>query len=179
LLGPARPDVTWQAQTENAFDRTDFSLDFQQRTATCPQGHTTHQWYERSGRRGKPTLQVRFPATLCNVCPVHTRCTTAKNGRQLTFAPEAQFRALLAARQREQSATFKVDYKKRAGIEGTLSYAVGVLGMRHTRYRGMTKVHLQHLMTAASLNLLRVLDWLWGKPRATTRTSAFARLAVA
>lgn len=38
---------------------------------------------------------------------------------------------------------------------------------------------LQHLMTAAAMNLMRVLDWLSGKQRATTKVSAFARLAAA
>lgn len=86
---------------------------------------------------------------------------------------------LQAARQREQTDEFKETYKKRAGVEGTISQAVGVLGMRRTRYRGLGKVHLQHLMTAAAMNLMRVVDWLNGKERATTRISAFARLAAA
>ena len=82
-------------------------------------------------------------------------------------------------REREQTDEFKKLYKKRAGVEGTISQAVGVLGMRRTRYRGLDKVHLQHLMTAAAMNLMRVLDWLSGKERSTTRVSAFARLAMA
>ena len=84
-----------------------------------------------------------------------------------------------AAREREQTDEFKEAYKKRAGVEGTISQAVGVLGMRRTRYRGLGKVHLQHLLTAAAMNLMRVVDWLNGKKRATTRLSAFARLAAA
>jgi transposase len=51
--------------------------------------------------------------------------------------------------------------------------------MRRTRYRGLDKVHLQQLMTAAAMNLMRVLDWLSSKQRSTTRKSAFARLAAA
>lgn len=51
--------------------------------------------------------------------------------------------------------------------------------MRRTRYRGLNKVHLQHLITAVAMNLMRVIDWLAGKERVTTRVSAFARLATA
>jgi transposase len=72
---------------------------------------------------------------------------------------------------------FQETYQKRAGIEGMISQAVGGLGMRRTRYIGMAKVHLQHLLTAAAMNLLRVLDWLSGKEHTPTRVSAFARLA--
>jgi hypothetical protein len=35
--------------------------------------------------------------------------------------------------------------------------------MRRTRYQGLDKVHLQNLMTAAAMNLMRVLDWPSGK----------------
>lgn len=179
LLGRSRPDSSWQAQTEGAFDITCFQIDFENRSVTCPQGHITTQWKERLGSRGKPAIQTRFPETLCHVCPVQERCTTDKRGRQITFIPEPQFSALQAARQREQTDEFKEAYKQRAGIEGTISQAVGVLGMRRTRYRGLGKVHLQHLMTAAAMNLMRVVDWLNGKERATTRISAFARIAAA
>jgi transposase len=48
--------------------------------------------------------------------------------------------------------------------------------MRRSRYAGEAKTHLQHLATAAALNVLRIGDWLAEKPREQTRTSAFARL---
>jgi transposase len=179
LFGPTRSDVSWQASTEGAYDLSYFKIDFDARTVTCPQGHTTQHWYERTGSRGKPAISAQFPTSVCRACPVRERCTTATSGRQVGFIPEPEFRALQAARDREQTDEFKQTYTKRAGIEGTISQAVGVLGMRRTRYRGLDKVHLQHLMTAAAMNLMRVLDWLSGKERSSTRVSAFARLAMA
>jgi transposase len=179
LLGPMRANNGWQAKSEVGFDISHFHIDFKQRTVTCPQGHITKQWHERPGSRGKPAIHAKFTTKTCRHCPLRQRCTTSKTGRQVTFIPEAEFRALQAARAREQTDEFKESYKKRAGVEGTISQAVGVLGMRRTRYRGLDKVHLQHLMTAAAMNLMRVLDWLSGKQRATTRKSAFARLAAA
>src|SRR5258708_2091775 len=56
---------------------------------------------------------------------------------------------------------------------------VRAFGLRRSRYRGMNKTHLQHLVTAAVINLVRTLDWLDGKPLAKTRTSKFAALALA
>ena len=120
-----------------------------------------------------------FAAKVCQACPVRQRCTTSTQGRQLIFIPEPHFSALRAARQRETTEAFKETYKKRAGVEGTISQATNALGMRRTRYLGMAKVHLQHLLTATAMNLLRVLDWLSGKEHAPTRVSAFARLAAA
>ncbi len=180
LLGPTRADVSWQAKQADAFDISDFHIDFEQRIVTCPQGHTTNQWYDRIDRRGKPITQVKFPTAVCHDCITRDRCTRSKTaGRLLGFLPEPEFRALQAAREREQTGDFQEAYKKRAGVEGTISQAVGVLGMRRTRYRGLDKVHLQNLMTAAAMNLMRVLDWLSGKERAMTKVSAFARLAAA
>jgi transposase len=45
------------------------------------------------------------------------------------------------------------------------------------RYRGTAKVHFQHLMTAAAINLRRTFDCFLGVPKATTRTTHFAALA--
>jgi hypothetical protein len=71
------------------------------------------------------------------------------------------------------------DYKRRAGIEGTMSQAAFAFGMRRTRYRGLQKTHLHHLATAMAINLQRFVNWLWDIPRVKTRQSHFARLALA
>jgi transposase len=163
LFGPARPNVSWQAQTEGAYTLAHFQIDFAAKVVTCPQGHTSQYWYERLGSRGKPAIQAMFAPKVCQACPVRQRCTTSAQGRQLIFIPEPEFSALQAARQRENTEAFKETYKKRAGVEGTISQATNALGMRRARYRGMAKVHLQHLLTATAMNLLRVLDWLSGK----------------
>lgn len=178
LLTPPRPDPSWQAQTPGAFDLSHFQIDFPRQQVTCPQGHLNRSWLQRTGNRNTPVIQVQFSAKVCQGCTFQERCTTNLQGRSLTFIPEPAFSALQAARQRQQTVEFKRVYQQRAGVEGTLSQAIASLGMRFTRYIGMPKVHLQHLMTAAALNLLRVLDWLADKPRASTRTSTFARLAV-
>lgn len=179
LFGPARPNVSWQAATDGAYTLDHFQIDFTAKVVTCPQGQTSQYWYERLGSRGKPAVQAMFASKVCQACPVRQRCTTSTQGRQLIFIPEPEFSALRAARQRENTEGFKETYKKRAGVEGTISQATNALGMRHARYVGMAKVHLQHLLTATAMNLLRVLDWLSGKEHAPTRVSAFARLAAA
>ena len=65
----------------------------------------------------------------------------------------------------------------RAGIEGTLFQAVRLSGLRRTHYRGLVKTHLQHVATAAAVNIDRIAAWLIGRPHAATRTSSFAALA--
>ena len=49
-------------------------------------------------------------------------------------------------------------------------------GINRARYLGLTKTHLQHLLTAAAINLARLAAWLAGEPRTQTRQSRFVRL---
>ncbi len=94
----------------------------------------------------------------------------------MKLLPQAQCLALYAARQRQQTPAFRKQYAKRAGIEGTLSQAVRRSEMRRSRYIGLARTHLQHVLTATVLNLIRAVAWLTETPRAKTRPSRFAAL---
>jgi hypothetical protein len=57
-----------------------------------------------------------------------------------------------------------------------ISQALRCCGLRRSRYIGRDKTHLQHVLTAAAINLIRIDAWLAGTPLAKTRVSPFARL---
>ncbi len=57
-----------------------------------------------------------------------------------------------------------------------MSEGVRVHNLRRTRYVGLEKTHLQHLMTAVAINFKRLFNWLVGVPLATTRISPLAQL---
>jgi len=97
--------------------------------------------------------------------------------RQLTLPLQAQYLAPESARQRQVTKAFKEASVTRAGVEGANPQAAYALEMHRTRYRGLTKTHLQPVATAAAINIQRVIDWLWEKPRSQTPKSHFARLA--
>jgi Transposase DDE domain len=86
---------------------------------------------------------------------------------------------LQAARQRQTTALFKEAYGRRAGIEGTLSQGTRAFELRRSRYLGEAKTHLQHLATAAAINLVRLFAWFEECPRESRRISPFAALAPA
>jgi IS5 family transposase len=110
---------------------------------------------------------------------VRTDCTrSAKGPRTLSFKPRAQHELLQWARHREHTDEFKARYAKRAGIEGTISQGTRSFGLRRSRYMGLAKTHLQHLLIAVAMNLARFAAWINGVPRSTTRTSAFEALAI-
>ena len=107
-------------------------------------------------------------------------CTQSrKQGRRLRLPPQDQYEALRAAQTWYGSAEGQQAYQRRAGVEGTLSQGVRGYGLRCARYRGLEKTHLQHVATAAAINVDRIVAWLDERPRAKTRPSRFAALAPA
>jgi Transposase DDE domain len=55
-----------------------------------------------------------------------------------------------------------------AGIEDSLSQGIRLCGLRRSRYVGLAKTHMQHVATAAALNVARLDAWLHegrGPPR--------------
>jgi transposase len=177
LLGPVPPDTSWQTQAGAGFSSKDFPLDWAAQAARCPQGQTSVGWRPSQDQHGNRVIRVRFAVAACQACPVRVQCTHAQTGpRKLTLRPQAEYLALEQARARQATPAFQAAYRTRAGIEGTLSQATRTLGLRRTRYRGLPKVHLQHVLIGVALTLVRAAAWLAGTPLGQTRRSAFARL---
>ena len=180
LVGPIAEDRQWQARERTGFDIAQFQIDWDAQRVTCPRGRASLRWYETHTARGRTMLHVDFAAADCTPCPARALCTRAKRlPRSLTLQPRAQHEAIQAARQSQTTAVFAKQYARRAGIEGTVSQGVRRFGLRRARYRGLAKTHLQHMATAAAINVHRLTDWLNEAPRAPTRTSHFAALAAA
>lgn len=178
LVGPAPPDISWQARAGQGFDIACFAIDWEAQHLTCPAGQTSVQWKPTHDGRGQPCIHIEFARQSCGPCPLRSQCTHAKQGvRELTIRPQAQYVALAAARAYQQTAGFAEEYAVRAGIEGTLGQGIRVCDLRRTRYRGLAKTRLQHLIIAVALNLWRMVAWWQGDKRAQTRISAFAALA--
>jgi hypothetical protein len=176
LIGPARPDQSWRKQDEEAFEVTDFTVDWKRRIARCPEGHESTGWGEyRDKTTGRSYVRAGFRASDCRLCSSKSRCTRSAS-RRLHLHPRLEHEALVAARKREDTEAGRKLYARRQGIEGTLSQGVRMFGLRHARYRGLAKVSLQNVATAAALNLDRLAAWFDKRPLAPTRTSRFAAL---
>lgn len=180
VVGPVPLDNHWQARAGQGFAVACFVVDWEARRVTCPGGYTSTKWSATHDNRGNAIINIRFADKDCRVCPQRTQCTTSQKGpRHLTIRPRAEYLALQAARQYQTTSDFKARYDARAGIEGTLSQGLRVCDLRRARYIGLAKTRLQHILTAAALNLHRLGDWWAGTPVATTRQSAFLALVPA
>jgi transposase len=180
LRGPTRPSQGWQTQVEGAYTLEQFEVDWDQQQVRCPQGHMSVAWWEHGGGPGSRPIIVEFDKHVCGPCPMRPCCTRAKHtGRRLRLPPQDQYEALEAAQTWSASEEGQQLYKRRAGVEGTLSQGVRAFGLRRTRYWGLAKTHLQHVATAAAINIDRIVAWLDERPRAQTRISRFAALVPA
>jgi transposase len=178
LRGPTRPIQGWQAHTDGAYDLSQFTVDWEQRQARCPQGKVATSWRKYSDREGQPYTIVRFSLQDCRPCPARPWCSrTQETGRSLHLPSPERFEALQAARAWYASEEGRQRYQRRAGGEGALSQGVRAFGLRRPRFRGVAKTHFQHVAIAAAINIDRIVAWLDERPRAKTRTSRFAALA--
>ena len=174
LLGPVWEKHTWQHATGYEIDA--FTIDWEKRTVTCPQGHISNPWTMRDHRRDHQLTRVKFKRVECEPCPAHDQCTKHPR-RTLSFHEEDVFKTVQQRKRDQHTEEWRKRYGKRAGVEGTVSQCVFALGMRRSRYRGLAKTHLQFVLTAAAMNLTRVLNWHNEKPRSQTRFTRFGRLA--
>lgn len=128
------------------FNRDDFIIDRDARTATCPAGHSVP-----IAAKGSATFGAK-----CQGCPLRPRCTSATDGRSLNIS--AHDAELVAARQAWANRDFADDYRQhRPMVERSIAWLV-TKGHRRVRYRGIERN--QHSLTTrvAALNLRRLVN---------------------
>ncbi|HYD30010.1 MAG TPA: hypothetical protein VEB64_04030 [Azospirillaceae bacterium] len=52
IVGPVRPDASWQGKTRQGYDLGAFAIDWEARTVTCPQGETATSWVPKTDTWG-------------------------------------------------------------------------------------------------------------------------------
>ena len=136
----ARPRI------EGGLTRDDFCVDHDNRTVTCPGGHTVHIAAKGSASFGKH----------CLGCPLQSRCTTAKGGRVLNISTHDA--ELVAARRAWAAGEFTDDYRQfRPMVERSIAWLVGK-HHRRLRYRGVEANRGQLALRVAAINLRRLVN---------------------
>ena len=79
-----------------------------------------------------------------------------------TLSPTAAAGPFFATIKRELLDTSSI----RCGVEGTIHQSVTATGARRTRYAGLRKNALAHVLTATAINLIRIDAWWSGQPLA-------------
>lgn len=158
LLGPAPHDSSIQNRQNQGFSRSDFTINWDTQSANCPGGKRSFEWWEQKHHRnGTPVIKVFFSTEHCGPCPMQTQCTkppSGRRGRGLTFLPRERYDALEAVRRAQDTDEWKDRYAIRAGVEGAISQAVRVTGIRRTRYRSLSATRLGHVFAATAINII-------------------------
>jgi IS5 family transposase len=137
---PLRPAVA------GGFDRDDFVIDYDTRTATCPAGLSVP-----ISAKGSATFGV-----LCRGCLLRQRCTTATDGRSLNIGPHDA--ELVEARRAWKGGEFVDDYRRwRSMVERSIAWLVAD-NHRRARYRGVERNRLGLSMRVGALNLRRLVN---------------------
>lgn len=176
MVTPLLADHSPQARAGEGYARDDFAFDYDARTATCPNGQVSSTWTD-CVQKGTPKIVATFSARECGPCPVRHLCTTSKSGRrQLSVPPREVHELQLANRAAQTSKHWQRDYKRRAGIEGTMNQAAHAIGLRKARYRGLKKVELEHALAATAINLTRLDAYFTGHAPDRGHTSRLTKL---
>jgi len=147
LIGPIANEVG-----PKEFKLSAFTVDLEQKEATCPAGKQAVRW--TTSRRPDGTLNyIAYFDEQCAGCSFRSRCTDAKAGRTITTHEHHD--QVVQRRAEMETAAFWKGMKHRPPVEGTISQ-LARQGMRHARYRGLDKVNLQAILTATAVNLRRL-----------------------
>jgi transposase len=149
--------------------------------ARGPPGQTRGKWTPGRDMRGAPVIRLRLDRAPWRPWPPRQRCTAAQAApRQRTVRPPAHPAATQAARQRQGTPEFKEKYALRAGGARSLSQGSRCFDLRQSRYDGCARTHLQQLLTATAMQIVRGIAWVWEEPvgeRRRWQPGPFVRLA--
>jgi transposase len=177
IVGPVAQDPSWQTREKTGFDKSTFAVDWERKVVTCPAGKQSISWLPSTYPAKGVAFEARFARRDCTPCPSRPQCTRSKmEPRIVGLQTREHHEALQTMRMRQTTQEFREIYAPRAGIESTHAQAILRSGLRRTRYRGLAKTHLQHVLTAVAINLVRIASWISGTPIAQTRCSHFAAL---
>jgi transposase len=136
------------------FPKTDFVIDLEASTATCPAGVTTSDARPAKDHKGRPSTKFVFPAEACGPCPLRARCTKAKHASRTVAAGMHEAR-IAAARLAQTDPAIKALLRRRSKVERKIDHLQD-LGMDEARYRGIRKTKLQGLLAATVANFQRL-----------------------
>jgi transposase len=64
VVGPMRPNSSWQARSPERYDLSRFTIDWAARTVTCPEGRTNTSWTPHPDAWGNAVISVKFSRTV-------------------------------------------------------------------------------------------------------------------
>ena len=146
----------------------DFKLSDDRKTLTCPAGQTTTQYERNTNDTG---VKFRFSKKQCGDCALREKCLANPTTRSRTIVKNDYEAEYKAAQVKAQTPEYAKVRKEHPAIERKLSELVNRHDLRNARYRGLSKVLRQALLTGVAVNLKRIVK-LRTQPPDAKRTEA-------
>lgn len=144
--------VPQENRNNGLFPKSAFTIHLEERTATCPGGHTTEMADDHKGG-GRTYYFDEF----CPGCPLRARCTTSAMGRSLSEHPQEDL--LQQAKAYQATPEGKGNLRKRVMVENALG-RLSHLGIGQALYRGRAMTRFQLAIASTVANLRRSWKWL-------------------
>ena len=145
----------------------------------CPDGKSMKRFAHRASTK---RVSYRVAKGACLGCRFREQCTPT--GQDRTISRFFDQRLVDEAKERLSSTRGKeLLLQRRVSAEGVFAWAKELHGLRRTRFMGRWKVQIQVWLTAAVINIKRVVKQLarikpiMGTIRSTDKTHAIGRLA--
>jgi len=119
----------------------------------CPQGR---ELAKRVTKHTDHAHLYQARAEVCNACPVKSSCTESPKGRTI-LRPFDQAYIERVRLYHETAACRSAISKRKVWVEPLFAEAKTLHGLRRFRLRGIEKVNMEGLMTAAGQNIKRLI----------------------
>lgn len=177
LLGPIAANTTLTARENQGYSVENFSIDFENKKAICPNGQMQRCFSETVNGNGRKVFQILWSKEVCQNCPFKDKCIQGKKlGRTIKIS--RNYKVIQQRRIEQKSDDFHNRYRRRAGVEATFSHLVCCLFARQTPYQGKNKTQLHFLILAAGLNIKRAVNWDNGLRPERKRSSRLQNLSL-
>jgi transposase len=161
-----------EIQNQGYFAKTEFQIDLEVGTCTCPNKQETRDFRPAKDGGG----MFVFATETCAVCPLRAQCTRGQGGRTIQVHPQEAL--LQQARELQASPAFDDARRRRQVVEHRIARLVQ-LGIRQARYFGQTKTVFQLCLAAAVANLTLLAATSKALSASGTATSGWSVMVLA
>jgi transposase len=149
VFTPPTERISLLVFTPDQFTRSDDG-----KTLTCPAGQTTNT-YERN--KHDTGFKFRYSKKQCGGCVLRDKCLENPKSKSRTVTKNDYEAEYKAAQAKARTVEYQKVRKEHPAIERKLCELVRPHALRHARYRGLSKVLRQALVTAVAVNMKRMV----------------------
>ena len=130
---------------------SDFKFSENGQIIECPEGHKPVEQ-----TKNKTETTVLFEVDVCSKCSQCSQCLVKKRKKYYSLKFDDKDVRLAVRRDHEETVAFKDKYRKRSGVEATMSEFDRRTGVKNLRVRGFNAVRFCVTIKALAINIYRV-----------------------